>query len=103
MGSKNRPKKEAVPARSVGGSFKKPGDLPMRLVLGGLRKEQIFTPSCQNPKSLYRGLNRVQSCLPDGISSPACPDGLNNTLLSQVCVPEAAFRAGRQVECTNKP
>lgn len=44
MGSKDRPKKEAVPARLVGGSFKKPGDLPMRLILGGCARSRSSHP-----------------------------------------------------------
>lgn len=57
---KEKPKKEAEHPRWVRGRLTKQGNLPERLVLGTARWVDLCTCH-QDPKSLYRGPNGVQS------------------------------------------
>ena len=73
-------------SRVAGGRFNKPESSCRRLVPGQLRDDLISTSTCQNHKSLCRGLTWVQSCF--------SPDGLN-TLLSQACLLENGSHCGK--------
>ena len=87
MEGKERLKKEVNHSRLRGGRFNKQGTLHMRLVLIG----------CKMSRSLYppTRILKVHTEASTGFSHVYCPDGLNNTLLSQGCVLETVSTMGR--------
>lgn len=73
--------KEAGHSRLVGGRFNKQGNLPRRPILGSHYRNRS-APARQNHRSLYRGLNWIQSV------------SLSKTLLSQGCILENGSHCG---------
>lgn len=62
---KERPERNAGSSRSVAGRFNEQGSLFIYMgCLGWLQYKHITTSSFQNLKSLYRGINWVQSYIP---------------------------------------
>ena len=60
MKGKEKPKREADHSRLVDGGFNKQGNLTYRLILSSHKTKDLHTCH-QSLKSLYRGLNWVQS------------------------------------------
>ena len=85
MQGKERPRKEANHLRLVGGRFDKQGNLHMRLFLSDKMSTSPHPPA-RVLKVYIEALTRF--------SHVYSPDGLNNTLLSQGCVPREASGRG---------
>lgn len=86
---REKPKKEAGHSRLVGGSFIQQGNSCMRLVLGHCKMTRSLHLSAII-LSLYKDLT---SHIPS--SHVYHPDGLNTTILSQVCVLGTSSGAGK--------
>lgn len=92
MQGRERPKKEAGHSKLVGGGFNKQRNLGMRLVFHGLK-------TGRSP-CLPTWILKVYIETLTGFSHVYHSAGLNNTLLSQVCVFEMAASMGIVGGCT---